>query len=309
VIVDKTRVMRETARDRRVHHDAHRHRHRCGASHGRLRRQELRETPRVREVAVTRIAIPGVLVIVAVSCGGRTSSECIDDSNCNLSSGGMCTLFPTTGNHWCSYPDSECPSGYRFSEQYTGDGVSGHCVAEHPVDAGIDAPRDAMLIDAAPGQNRFDVAYVDQWRVNTSATSMNATGWMRIANLGAQSLDVSTMTITNVSDDHAQMEVSVTIDAVGPTALAPGFSSGALTGGAYSLVVDKMNEPVEDPTVSLLRISIPSVAPSGTWLVMNASATLRIGNAYAILPITVTSTAPGTSYTPYTARRVSSTPL
>jgi sulfatase modifying factor 1 len=42
-----------------------------------------------------------------------------------------------TGNHWCSYPDSGCASGLRYSNEQVGDGVSGNCVARPGVDAGL----------------------------------------------------------------------------------------------------------------------------------------------------------------------------
>lgn len=54
--------------------------------------------------------------------------QCEQDSNCNLSGGGVCTLNSVTGNSWCAYPDPECASGFRFSDLDVGDGVGGVCV-------------------------------------------------------------------------------------------------------------------------------------------------------------------------------------
>lgn len=83
--------------------------------------------------------------VLLVACGGRQNVQCEQDSNCNLSGGGVCTLNATTGNRWCAYPDPQCPSGYRFSDLDVGDGVSGECVIRL-IDAGIDS-QDAYVGD------------------------------------------------------------------------------------------------------------------------------------------------------------------
>lgn len=73
-----------------------------------------------------------------VACGGRANVQCESDGNCDLSGGGKC-VAASTGNEWCAYPDPECPSGYRYSNDDVGDGVGGVCVAGTGVDAGVDA--------------------------------------------------------------------------------------------------------------------------------------------------------------------------
>jgi hypothetical protein len=58
-----------------------------------------------------------------------------------------------SGHQWCAYPDPACPSGYRYSDQSVGDGLSGQCVADDGVpDAGIDAPS-LNCPNSAPVQN------------------------------------------------------------------------------------------------------------------------------------------------------------
>lgn len=88
-----------------------------------------------------------LLESIAVSCGGHADLQCEQNSNCDLTSGGICAN-PGTGNHWCAYPDSSCPSGYRYSGVQVGDGVSGACVAAP--DAGVDA--EVVPVDGTPGQ-------------------------------------------------------------------------------------------------------------------------------------------------------------
>lgn len=79
------------------------------------------------------------VVISAAACGGRQNVQCAQESDCNVSGGGVCTEVSSTGNRWCAYPDPECPSGYRFSDLDVGDGVSGECVPVATNDAGVDA--------------------------------------------------------------------------------------------------------------------------------------------------------------------------
>lgn len=52
---------------------------------------------------------------------------CTADTDCNLSSGGICTQA-ATGNQWCAYPDPECSGGLRYSNQSVGDDLAGACV-------------------------------------------------------------------------------------------------------------------------------------------------------------------------------------
>lgn len=74
--------------------------------------------------------VPFVLASICflAACVNRLNVECIENSNCDLFAGGLCTTNPSTENQWCTYPDPECPSGRRWSDLDVGDGVSGTCV-------------------------------------------------------------------------------------------------------------------------------------------------------------------------------------
>lgn len=74
--------------------------------------------------------------LVTAACTKHLDVECEEDLNCNLAVGGVCRLVPDTGHQWCSYPDTECPSGYRWSDFGTGDGLADTCVPEGPPDGG-----------------------------------------------------------------------------------------------------------------------------------------------------------------------------
>src|SRR5262245_54637536 len=91
------------------------------------------------------IRLVGALLLFAASaaCGGINSVQCDQNSTCDLSTGGVCAVAGT-GNRWCSYPEANCPSGYRYSDFQVGDGLSGVCVAPFS-DAGTDAGTDASM--------------------------------------------------------------------------------------------------------------------------------------------------------------------
>lgn len=97
-----------------------------------------------REIALTSFAISLVATLGMFACANRTNVECETSSNCNLKLGGECRAA-TAGSMWCAYPDTMCPSGYRFSTVDVGDGLSGECV---PV---MTPTADAAIVkDAAP---------------------------------------------------------------------------------------------------------------------------------------------------------------
>ncbi len=88
------------------------------------------------------------MAFILAACSGPSGAvQCEENSNCNLSSGGMCVANPSGGD-WCAYPDPACPSGYRYSEQSVGDGVAGTCTMV--TDAGVDdVPPDDVPPDMA----------------------------------------------------------------------------------------------------------------------------------------------------------------
>lgn len=92
-----------------------------------------------------RSLVIGVAIVALAACNNGSNVQCDQNSNCDLSGGGMC-IAASTGNMWCAYPDPLCPGGYRYSDQSIGDGVSGQCVPDNTmVDAGVDAPPDVPI--------------------------------------------------------------------------------------------------------------------------------------------------------------------
>lgn len=66
--------------------------------------------------------------LLLVGCPADKDVPCGEDSDCDLTTGGKCTLADT-GNKWCAYPDSACSSGLRFSDQGVGDDLGNTCTA------------------------------------------------------------------------------------------------------------------------------------------------------------------------------------
>jgi hypothetical protein len=82
-----------------------------------------------------------ILATACVACGNDSPVvQCGQESDCNLATGGMCSVFDETGHTWCTYDDTACPGGRRWSDFGTGDGLAGQCVDI----------ADAGLVDAAP---------------------------------------------------------------------------------------------------------------------------------------------------------------
>jgi hypothetical protein len=110
---------------------------------------------------------------VVTACGSDNPIvECVADEDCNLQPGGECTEAPT-GSSWCTYPDGTCPTGRRWSDSGTGDGLSGECVAVEGADARVDARAIDAALDAGRDGPTFDAAPPQRWLLlvgNTGST-------------------------------------------------------------------------------------------------------------------------------------------
>ncbi len=71
--------------------------------------------------------ILGLAILIAACTGEKKDVPCMQDADCDLTTGGTC-VAATTGNMWCAYPDGDCPSGLRFSDQGVGDDLGGTCI-------------------------------------------------------------------------------------------------------------------------------------------------------------------------------------
>lgn len=114
-----------------------------------------------------------VTLLVLAGCANRQNVPCNENSNCSLATGGTCVAGPS--DSWCAYPDPSCPSGYRFSDFDVGDGVSGQCVGQVGVDAGVgDAP------DGMPGT----------WGAPSALANVNTAGEDLLPAISANGLEL-----------------------------------------------------------------------------------------------------------------------
>ena len=96
---------------------------------------------------IKSLCIASMATVLACSSPSK-DVECSRDSNCNLEADGQCQAA-CSGRKWCSYPDTDCSSGTRWSDFDTGDGLSGNCLKAADLCPTVDAgPPDASLIDA-----------------------------------------------------------------------------------------------------------------------------------------------------------------
>lgn len=119
--------------------------------------------------------VPFILAFSA-GCPRPGNVQCLESGNCDRFPGGICQATPS-GNQWCAYPDSECPSGYRYSDLDVGDGVSGHCVMkEDPgTDAGVDGGTQVHTLTVKVGGNGSGNVISQPEGIDCSSGSCTAT--------------------------------------------------------------------------------------------------------------------------------------
>lgn len=67
------------------------------------------------------------MILLAGCPPAQRGVPCEADTDCGTHAGGVCTLAET-GNRWCAYSDTDCPSGYRYSDYDTEEAINGLCV-------------------------------------------------------------------------------------------------------------------------------------------------------------------------------------
>jgi hypothetical protein len=166
--------------------------------------------------------------------------------------------------------------------------------------------------DAEVGQAMFDIAFADHWKVDGTEHDAGQPAtlftWSRVINMGTTPLRLASGTTISVVDNN-QVAFDATVTWGSIIELDPGNSTGALSTIASQLIVDSglSTEPVQAPSNEILRMEIVNFAPSGSWLFVRFDVTIQIGNARAILPITLVNDT-SVSLVPDGAERVSSAP-
>lgn len=101
----------------------------------------------MRQVHLALIALCSPLLS---ACPGAANVQCVEHGNCDRFPGGVCQAAPS-GNHWCAYPDEECPTGYRYSDLDVGDGVESKCVLGFKLSISVDGTVPGIVTSEAAG--------------------------------------------------------------------------------------------------------------------------------------------------------------
>lgn len=110
---------------------------------------EHREGLQVQRMRVAK-AVSVSVALVLSACSGRKDLPCDTDGFCDLSPGGLCVPAPT-GHKWCAYPDGDCPSGFRYSNDDVGDGVGGTCTAAFALTVSVGGSASGSVTSDPPG--------------------------------------------------------------------------------------------------------------------------------------------------------------
>jgi hypothetical protein len=148
---------------------------------------------------------------------------------------------------------------------------------------------DATLVDAAPDASPdaalpriYDVAYGSTWEFNVD---QEVPGWIAIVNTGNTALDLSTLRVIDVTDDHPTMNLTARVISAS-TRLQPGQVGGHLTPVTKRVTVDAglITDPTVDTSVDYLGFQLLNFTDSSE-VRFNGSITIEIGSRAVTLPM------------------------
>ncbi|MCE9574541.1 MAG: hypothetical protein K8W52_15440 [Deltaproteobacteria bacterium] len=130
----------------------------------------------------------------------------------------------------------------------------------------------------------FDVAYPAAW---TFSVSGPADGFLVVVNTSDKPLDMHTLAVTSVSDDHPSAEVRATVSATPRAVIPPGMAGGLLSGLSRDLMVSSglVPEAFSDSSTSYLALELTN-APPGTYDIA-AKVSLTLDGRDVALPLTI----------------------
>jgi hypothetical protein len=163
-------------------------------------------------------------------------------------------------------------------------------------DQEVDAPfLDAKSIDAAPDASpdappdapspaKYDIAYIKDFTFAPSISSIS--NFVVVINKGTLPLKLSTIVVTNVIDDNAQLVWSFAQSGTSTTMLNPRRAAGALSPLATTKLIDSgvVPEPRDDQSLSFFMSfqNSPTTAYD-----LSASLTLTIDNKALSVPFVI----------------------
>jgi len=166
----------------------------------------------------------------------------------------------------------------------------------------IDAGPDAMVDAALP--KVYDIVYGSTWELNVDQA---VPGWIVIVNTGTAPLDLSTLSVVGVSDDHPTMNLTAS-PAQLTTQLAAGKIGGQLTPVSHRVTVEAglVAEPNVDTTTDYMTFQLLNFDNSSEVMV-HGKITIQIGSRTAELPMTfhITPLNGGILFEPSLGKRIS----
>jgi hypothetical protein len=145
----------------------------------------------------------------------------------------------------------------------------------------VDAGPDAMVDAARP--KAYDIVYGSTWELNVDQA---VPGWIVIVNTGTPPLDLSTLRVIGISDDHPTMNLTATPGRL-TTQLAAGQIGGHLTPVSERVTVDAglVAAPMIDTTVDYMTFQLLNFTNT-TEVMVHGTITIQIGSRTAELPMT-----------------------
>src|SRR5262245_61147523 len=173
----------------------------------------------------------------------------------------------------------------------------GKVADDKPIDApsSNDAPLvdgslvDAALVDAAPDASPdaalpriYDVVYGSNWEFTVD---QEVPGWIAIVNTGTSALDLFTLRVLDISDDHPTMNLTARVISAS-TRLQPGQVGGHLTPVTKRVTVDAglVSDPTVDTSVDYLGFQLLNFTDA-TEVRFNGVITIDIANRAVQLPM------------------------
>jgi len=150
-----------------------------------------------------------------------------------------------------------------------------------PADGGVDGGFDAGI--DAPGVHVFDIAYPNEWRFSVAGP---ISGYFLAINTNNVALDMTTLELKSIDDDHPSAIVRVTVTP-SPTVIEPATVGGALTPLSRQVLLDSglVTEPRSDTASDYLTLEIEN-APNGTYDI-NVDLIIAIDSIRIPMPMTI----------------------
>lgn len=151
-------------------------------------------------------------------------------------------------------------------------------------------PDDAHVFDDAPDSIQdappplYDAIYGSTWQFTVAS---GVSGWIAIANTSGDTLDLSTLEVIGVEDDHPTMALSATLTNEARPQLPFGMAAGELTPVTQQVTVDAqlLPEPRIDTDKTYLTFELLNFDNSAD-VTFDGAITIAIEGRRARLPMT-----------------------